>query len=128
MSRNRLVLRSILHTHIQAQADSACIADVHIHIHRPFPEPSMLHQSVPLSCLPLAGRISGKGPESPALPPNALMYFELLCDRDQRAKQRLIEGLPQPGGRSKIGAMAAKKLIGLLTAEDPMTAMDSFAV
>lgn len=48
--------------------------------------------------------------------------------RDQRAKQRLIEGLPQPGGRSKIGPMAAKKLIGLLTAEDPMAAMDSFAV
>ena len=48
--------------------------------------------------------------------------------RDQQAKLRLIEGLPQPGGRSKIGPMAAKKLVGLLTAEDPMTAMDSFAV
>ena len=52
---------------------------------------------------------------------------DMVLLRDQRARQRLIEGLPQPGGRSKIGPMAAKKLIGLLTAEDPMTAMDSFA-
>ena len=53
----------------------------------------------------------------------------MVLHRDQRARHRLIEGLPQPGGRSsKIGPMAAKKLIGLLTAEDPMTAMESFAV
>lgn len=52
----------------------------------------------------------------------------LVLYRDQRAKQKLIEGLTQPGGRSKIGPMAAKKLVGLLTAEDPMTAMDSFAI
>lgn len=60
-------------------------------------------------------------------------FVQCICSpafayRDQRAKQRLIEGLPQPGGRSKIGPMAAKKLIGLLTADDPMVAMDSFAV
>ena len=51
----------------------------------------------------------------------------MILYRDRRARQRLIEGLPQPGGRSKIGPLAAKKLIGLLTAEDPMTAMESFA-
>ena len=40
--------------------------------------------------------------------------------------QRLIEGLQQPTGR-RVGPMAARKLIGFLTAEDPLTPMEDFA-
>ena len=57
---------------------------------------------------------------------NALVLISLMLIRDQRAKQNMIENLPQLGGRNRVGPMAAKKLIGLLTAEDPMTPMDDF--
>lgn len=40
--------------------------------------------------------------------------------------QKLIENLMQHTSK-RVGPMAARKLIGLLTSEDPLQAMDDFA-
>lgn len=46
--------------------------------------------------------------------------------RDKRDTQKLIENLMQHTAK-RVGPMAARKLIGLLTSEDPLQAMDDFA-
>ena len=46
--------------------------------------------------------------------------------RDRKAKQHMLEDLLQPSGR-RVGPMAAKKLLGLLLAEDPHIPMEDFA-
>ncbi|KAL0030353.1 hypothetical protein WJX77_011899 [Trebouxia sp. C0004] len=46
--------------------------------------------------------------------------------KDKRDTQRLLENLMQHKAK-RVGPMAARKLIGLLTSEDPLQAMDDFA-
>jgi len=46
--------------------------------------------------------------------------------RDKRDTQKLLENLMQHTAK-RVGPMAARKLIGLLTSEDPLQAMDDFA-
>ncbi|KAL0048318.1 hypothetical protein WJX82_000739 [Trebouxia sp. C0006] len=46
--------------------------------------------------------------------------------KDKRDTQKLIENLMQHTSK-RVGPMAARKLIGLLTSEDPLQAMDDFA-
>lgn len=46
--------------------------------------------------------------------------------RDKRDTQKLIENLTQHTAK-RVGPMAARKLIGFLTSEDPLQAMDDFA-
>ena len=49
-----------------------------------------------------------------------------MCS-DTRDVQRLLEGLVQQHSGRRVGPMAARKLIGLLTSEDPLQNMDDFA-
>ncbi|KAA6428486.1 MAG: crossover junction endonuclease EME1B-like [Trebouxia sp. A1-2] len=46
--------------------------------------------------------------------------------KDKRDTQKLIENLTQHTAK-RVGPMAARKLIGFLTSEDPLQAMDDFA-
>ncbi len=50
----------------------------------------------------------------------------IWSSRDKRDTQKLLENLMQHTAK-RVGPMAARKLIGLLTSEDPLQAMDDFA-
>ena len=50
----------------------------------------------------------------------------LWSGRNKRDTQKLLENLMQHTAK-RVGPMAARKLIGLLTSEDPLQAMDDFA-
>lgn len=49
-----------------------------------------------------------------------------MCS-DTRDVQRLLEGLVQQHSGKRVGPMAARKLIGLLTSENPLQNMEDFA-
>ena len=55
--------------------------------------------------------------------------MQLLClrmYRDPGGTRSQLENLLHPEGQ-RVGPMAARRLVGLLTAEDPLTPMDAFA-